>query len=189
MLAFFRSQHDNESWLAALTTILDASSLIIAGVDGISRHQAELTFAMARHAAVDLALVFRTPPRTSEDDRLPDAQWAEIRGQLAQAGFALREGGAHSQSKLTELRELYEPFVIALACTQRNSSAGAGGPQQSGKPVVEKTFDFEDAQTGKMPAGFTPGLTGGGGPVSWVVKEELGPSGGKKVLAQISSGG
>src|SRR5437899_292110 len=86
----------------------------------------------------------------------------------------------------------YLPFavaavVIALACTQRNSSAGAGGPQQSGKPVVEKTFDFEDAQTGRTPAGFTPALTGGGGPVLWVVKEEPGPSGGKKVLAQISS--
>src|SRR5207244_375018 len=77
-------------------------------------HQAELTFAMARHAAVDLALVFRTPPRTPDAERLSGAQWADIRGQLTQAGFALREG-THTESKLTELRELYEPFVVALA--------------------------------------------------------------------------
>jgi hypothetical protein len=77
--------------------------------------------------------------------------------------------------------------VVALACTQRNAGAGAAGPQQSGKPVTEKTFDCEDAQAGKTPPGFSTGLTGGGGPVSWVVKEESGPSGGKKVLAQTSS--
>lgn len=84
----------------------------------------------------------------------------------------------------------YLPFtavvvVFALACTQRNS--GTGGPQQTGKPSAEKTFDFEDAETGKTPAKFTAALTGGGGAVSWIVKEEAGPSGGKKVLAQTSS--
>ncbi len=77
--------------------------------------------------------------------------------------------------------------VIALACAQRNSSAGAASPQQTGKPSVEKTFDFEDAHAGKTPADFTTGLTGGGRAVSWIVKEEAGPSGGKKVLAQTSS--
>ena len=86
----------------------------------------------------------------------------------------------------------YIPFaavavVVALACTRRNAGAGAAGPQQTGKPVIDKNFDFEDAQAGKTPAGFTPGLTGGGGPISWVVKEEPGPSGGKRVLAQTSS--
>ena len=51
-LSFFRSQHNNQSWLAALTTILDASSLVIAGVDGLRNDQAKITFAMARHAVV-----------------------------------------------------------------------------------------------------------------------------------------
>lgn len=31
VLAYFRSQHDNQSWLAALATILDASALVLAG--------------------------------------------------------------------------------------------------------------------------------------------------------------
>ena len=49
-LAYFRSQHTNQSWLAALTAILDTCALIIAGVNDGPTRQAQLTFAMARHA-------------------------------------------------------------------------------------------------------------------------------------------
>ena len=63
VLAYFRSQHDNQSWLAALTAILDTCALVMAGVEGACERQAELTFAMARHAVVDLSLVFRTRPQ------------------------------------------------------------------------------------------------------------------------------
>ena len=41
VLLFYRSQHNNQSWLGALTTILDASALIIARVDGIGPEQAQ----------------------------------------------------------------------------------------------------------------------------------------------------
>ncbi|HKI38739.1 MAG TPA: potassium channel family protein, partial [Gemmataceae bacterium] len=34
VLSFYRSQHDNQSWVAALTAILDTSALLIAGGDG-----------------------------------------------------------------------------------------------------------------------------------------------------------
>src|SRR5438067_1663855 len=59
VLSYYRSQHDNQSWLAALTAVLDACALILAGAKDHCTYQAQLTFAMARHAAVDLALVFR----------------------------------------------------------------------------------------------------------------------------------
>src|SRR4029078_1638816 len=62
VLCFFRSKHDNQSWLAALTTVLDTCALVLVGIDGPSAWQAKLTFAMARHAVVDLAQVFRTRP-------------------------------------------------------------------------------------------------------------------------------
>src|SRR5580704_6466324 len=54
-LGFFRSQHINQSWLGALVVMLDSSALVVAGIDGIRPDQAKLTFAMARHAVVDLA--------------------------------------------------------------------------------------------------------------------------------------
>ncbi len=71
MLAYFRSQHDNQSWLAALTAVLDACALTMVSIEGACRRQAELTFAVARHAVVDLCLVYRRPPRPRQRDRLP----------------------------------------------------------------------------------------------------------------------
>jgi hypothetical protein len=113
MLSFYRSQHENQSWVGALTAILDTSALLIAGVDGPDRYQARLTFAMARHAAVDLALVFQTRPRP-RPDRLPEADLARLWASLGAAGLAVRDQPAAAKA-LAELRGLYEPFVNALA--------------------------------------------------------------------------
>ena len=114
VLAYFRSQHDNQSWLAALTAVLDTCALVMAGVEGACERQAELTFAIARHAVVDLSLVFMTRPHETKPDRLPPAKLAELRATLAAAGIKLRDGGA-ADLKLTELRWLYEPYIHALA--------------------------------------------------------------------------
>jgi hypothetical protein len=54
----------------------------------------------------------------------------------------------------------------------------------SASPV---TIDFEKDEVGKPPAGFTTALTGGGGPVSWVVREDPSAPSGKKVLVQEST--
>lgn len=62
VLSYYRSQHNNQSWLGALTTILDACALVRVGVDGASAWQAQLTFAMARHAVVDISQILGTPP-------------------------------------------------------------------------------------------------------------------------------
>jgi hypothetical protein len=119
VLSFYRSQHDNQSWLAALTAMLDACALVLTGADGAGlRYQAQLTFAAARHAAVDLALVFRTPPRPAQPDRLPDDGLRRLREELHDAGLPLRQGPA-VDAKLAELRGLYEPFVGALAAYLR----------------------------------------------------------------------
>jgi glycosyl hydrolase family 59 (putative galactocerebrosidase) len=50
-----------------------------------------------------------------------------------------------------------------------------------------KTYDFESGEPAKTPEGFSTALTGGGGAVSWVLKEEAGAPSGKKVLAQTSA--
>jgi hypothetical protein len=113
-LALFRSQHNNESWIAALTTILDVCALLIVGVEGTSACQARLTFAMSRHAAVDLAQVLHAPPSSPPHDRLPDAELERLRQVLASNGVELRTGVAAS-AELLELRRMYEPYVHSLA--------------------------------------------------------------------------
>jgi hypothetical protein len=114
VLSFYRSQHDNQSWLAALTMILDTCAVILAAAPGKSIFQAQLTFAMSRHAAVDLALVLHSPPRPVQPDRLTPEAWQRLTEQLRAAGLELRQGPA-IYAKLTELRNAYEPFVNALA--------------------------------------------------------------------------
>ena len=113
VLAFFRSQHNNQSWLAALTTILDASALVMVGLEGWCMRQAELTFAMARHTVVDLAQVFSTPPAAPPQERLPTDELARLRARLASGGLQLRD--TQMVERLAELRGMYEPYVAALA--------------------------------------------------------------------------
>ena len=114
VLCYYRSQHSNQSWLAALTAILDTSALVLVGIDGMPPRQAQLTFAIARHAIADLAQIFKTPPRMPGVDRLPPEALTRLREGLAAAGVSLRDGLASDQ-RLGELRRLYEPYANALA--------------------------------------------------------------------------
>lgn len=114
VLSYYRSQHDNQSWLAALTAILDASALVMVGIRNARVRQATLTFAMARHAVVDLAQVLGRPPLQSVDDRLPAPELARLRTGLAAAGVIV-DTGVGADDKLAELRQMYEPFVAALS--------------------------------------------------------------------------
>jgi hypothetical protein len=113
VLAYYRSQHDNQSWVAALTTILDVCALVLAGLEGGPVQSARLTFAMARHAAVDLSRVFRLEPLPVDPDRLPPEQLAHLRTALGRAGLRLREGPEFDE-KLRRIRSMYEPYMNAL---------------------------------------------------------------------------
>ncbi len=113
-LSFFRSQHNNQSWLGALTSILDASALVIAGAEGMHDEQARVTFAMARHALVDLAQVVKARYDPHAPDRLGSAELERLRRDLAERGVHLHAGGDFDQ-KLAELRAKYEPYAIGMA--------------------------------------------------------------------------
>jgi hypothetical protein len=113
ILAYYRSQHDQQSWVGALTVILDTCALILTGIEGTPIDPARFAFAMARHAVVDLAQVIGTSPTTGVN-RLSSAEFAQLKVLLAASGIHLKEGTATEQ-KLAALRETYEPFVSALA--------------------------------------------------------------------------
>jgi ion channel len=112
-LCFFRSQHDNQSWIAAFTAILDTCALLIAYGDGETKWQAQLTFAICRHAVADLAQIFYIDSRMPEVNRLPPQDLPKVRGLLLECGVAgCREDG---DAKLKELRALYEPHLYGLS--------------------------------------------------------------------------
>jgi hypothetical protein len=118
VLLYFRSQHEHQSWLGALTAILDASALVMVGINGGPTRQAQLTFAMARHAVVDLAQASGVAPRAPSPDRLPPEDLRSLRSHLAQHGVALTDDPM-ADTTLATLRGLYEPFVASMAARLR----------------------------------------------------------------------
>ena len=113
LLCYFRSQHNNQSWIAALTSILDTSALLIAGVQGHEARQAQLTFAMARHAVVDLAQIFSLSPFNDAPDRLSPERYDKLYNLLCESGVRVCRDG-HSIERLREMRGLYEGYAQAL---------------------------------------------------------------------------
>jgi hypothetical protein len=114
LLCYFRSQHSNQSWISALTSVLDTSALLIAGVQGHEARQAQLTFAMARHALVDLSQIFSLSPVNNAPDRLPQARYEQLYGLLCQSGVSVCRDG-HSYERLRDMRALYEGYAEALS--------------------------------------------------------------------------
>jgi hypothetical protein len=114
VLSYFRSQHDNQSWVAALTAVLDACTLVIARVEDGPVRTARLTFAIARHAVVDLCAVFSLAPRPPSPERLPPEKLEHLEHFLAKADVLLRSDEG-AMSKFSALRALYEPQVEALS--------------------------------------------------------------------------
>jgi len=113
LLAYFRSQHTNQSWLAALTTVLDTCALVMVGIEGACARQARLTFAMARHAIVDLTQVFNTRPTAAAEERLPPAALARLKSALTTVD--LPRVAENVDGRLAELRRSYEPYLTALS--------------------------------------------------------------------------
>ena len=114
LLCLFRSQHTSQSWLSGITAILDACALLIAGVQEESARQAQLTFAMARHALVDLSQILSQKPVTDAPDRLPPERFRMIYDRLCQAGVRVCRDD-QSCARLNELRALYEGYAEALS--------------------------------------------------------------------------
>ena len=119
LLCYYRSQHDNQSWLSALVAVLDACALLITTVEGPSARQAQLTFAMARHALIDLGHVFNQEERAKRKtiegvDRLPPQAFGNLCENLAGLHLKLC-GDASSMGRLTAIRTLYEPHAHALS--------------------------------------------------------------------------
>jgi hypothetical protein len=114
ILAYYRSQHVNQNWLAALTTVVDTSAFAMATAPGPAAHAGELTFAIGRHALADLAYTFRVTPRPPSEDRLPDSVLHELCDELSERDLELADEEA-ARVRLTELRHTYEPYANALA--------------------------------------------------------------------------
>jgi hypothetical protein len=86
LLAFFRSSHDNLSWISALGTMLDTASLVLTTIDGVPRGEAKLFKRVGTHLVEDVSnLGFRAGEATSLDRSSFDAAC----DRLEEAGYTL----------------------------------------------------------------------------------------------------
>ncbi len=113
MLSYYRSQHDNESWLAGVTAIMDTCALLLVGLQGTQSFQARMTFASSRLAITELGRIFQIPARPLDTDRLPHAEFERMQHALSQAGLGF--GDNEAEAELARFRATYEPFVNGLA--------------------------------------------------------------------------
>ncbi|NOT32869.1 MAG: two pore domain potassium channel family protein [Candidatus Eisenbacteria bacterium] len=112
-LAYYRSQHSNQSWLGTLVTILDSTALMLARVESPPNRQTSLTFAMARHALVDISHLFVPRFTPGAPDRLPGEALQQLRDRLAGTPHEV-PAGVEFEHRLSDLRRLYEPYAQAL---------------------------------------------------------------------------
>lgn len=113
MLSYYRSQRENQSWLAALATVMDACALVMVGLKDVRTFDARMTFAMARLTVLEMSRVFETTPR-SEVGRLPREDYQKLAACLAQGGLAWSDP-ADAERRLASIRATYEPFLDVLS--------------------------------------------------------------------------
>jgi hypothetical protein len=114
VLSYYRSQHDDQSWVAALTMILDTSALVLVSKNHYLHSYAKATFAIARHAAVDLTQAYYLNAYAPKADRLSKKDLLKLRKHLKDSGFLLKEE-TYAEEKLLFLRKLYEPYMKTLS--------------------------------------------------------------------------
>jgi hypothetical protein len=98
LLGFFRSSHDNLSWISSLGTVLDAASLVLTTIEGVRRGEAELFRRVGSHLAEDISnLGYRAgssgpkglPASDGTNANLDRAAFDEACARLAVAGYRL----------------------------------------------------------------------------------------------------
>lgn len=117
MLAYFRSQHSNQSWLTALVAIVDCAAVVnLCSKDDLQR-QAGLTLAMGRHVLTDMAVIFGLEQESGQgarEERMEEGGVRTLR-KIVGSRPELFDARLLSLTGLRRRRKLYEGQAIALS--------------------------------------------------------------------------
>ena len=111
LLGYFRSSHDNVSWLSALGAVLDAAALVLTTIRGVPRGQAELTKRGGAHLVEDIANILGLEGDGSSVDR---GEFDEAYGRLGRAGYQLEDADV-AWRNFERARRTYAGRLGALA--------------------------------------------------------------------------
>jgi hypothetical protein len=113
VLAFFRSSHDDQSWIGTLGTLLDAATLLMTTVAGVKSGQARIMYNVGRHATRDLAVYFQA----GTDNKAVGIERSEFDhacDRLVAAGYQLQDRD-EAWLRFSDLRATYASHLNELA--------------------------------------------------------------------------
>jgi hypothetical protein len=115
LLAFFRSPHDETSWVTSLGAVLDAATLILTSVDDEPDERARLLYGTGVHAVEDLFYYFRLQERESVIQR---EEFEDVLQDMKDDGFSIRpldEAFARFTEKRAKYASRLDALVVLLA--------------------------------------------------------------------------
>jgi hypothetical protein len=113
ILTYFRSSHDNESWISALGAVLDAASLLVSTVDAIAAGEAKMMVGMGAHLVEDISNQFGLA--YDDGPGVERQEFEEARQRLAAAGYPLKVDADAAWAKFTKMRSVYASRLNAMA--------------------------------------------------------------------------
>ena len=112
ILAYFRSSHDNESWISALGAVLDAATLVVTTIDGQPKGEALMMVELGNHLVEDLAQQFKLPEEPEVG--VEREEFEDARRRLGEAGYTLAPSDA-AWEKFARIRRRYAYRLNRLA--------------------------------------------------------------------------
>ncbi len=114
ILGYFRSSHDDQSWVGTLGTLLDTAVLLITTVQA-DVGEARILYSIARHATRDLGVYFgMLDDEAPSDPGITRDQFNTACRQLEAAGFELHDSDA-AWENFARLRGKYAYYLNGLA--------------------------------------------------------------------------
>jgi hypothetical protein len=98
-----------------MCTVLDTCAVTVVCAPRGTVDSARFTYAIARHAVVDLSYTFHKEPIPPAHDRLPPDDLRELLRQLREAGIEPAVELPRIEERLIRMRAFYEPYVNAIA--------------------------------------------------------------------------
>ncbi|MCY7417316.1 MAG: hypothetical protein LH650_02255 [Chloroflexi bacterium] len=86
LLGYFRSSHENLSWISAVGTVLDAASLILTTIEGVPRGEAKLFKRVGTHLVEDIQNLGHG---AGEQTPLARSDFELVCDRLGDAGYSL----------------------------------------------------------------------------------------------------
>jgi hypothetical protein len=132
LLGYFRSSHDNVSWISALGAVLDAAALVLTTITDVPRGHAKITKRVGAHLVEDISNNLRL---SGDGSGVDEMQFAEVYRRLGDAGYEL-EPEAEAWRAFARARASYAGRLQALADWWATpATEWVGRRAESGSPV------------------------------------------------------